>query len=322
MRQCAAPLRRARVRQGAAPHVEARDELQAAFAAPSARRPPRRRRTAAARGPLRRARRQPALELDVWLPEEAPDEPLPVIVFVHGGAWRTGLRDDLGPRFRTWRPGPFARLVRAGSAVVCPDHRLSGEAVFPAPLDDLGAALAWLRARAADLGIDAERVVAWGESAGGHLAALLALTAGPPLRGCVVRYGATDLTAAPPRTPEAGLLGAPAADAPHRAREAGPVARVTPGAPPFLILHGRGHGHPRHPGTGPGVGAGGGRRGGRFPDRRRGRSSVDRGGRGGRGTLLRLLPRLRAEPDGVIEAGMTTLPHPAAPRPTAPDGAR
>ncbi|MEV5518605.1 alpha/beta hydrolase, partial [Streptomyces flaveolus] len=155
------------------------------------------------------------LELDVWLPEEAPDEPLPVIVFVHGGAWRTGLRDDLGPRFRTWRPGPFARLARAGFAVVCPDYRLSGEAVFPAPLDDLGAALAWLRARAADLGIDAERVVAWGESAGGHLAALLALTAGPPLRGCVVWYGATDLTAAPPRTPEAGLLGAPAADAPH-----------------------------------------------------------------------------------------------------------
>ncbi|WP_225635566.1 alpha/beta hydrolase [Streptomyces solaniscabiei] len=180
------------------------------------------------------------LELDVWLPEEVPDGPPPVVVFVHGGAWRTGLRDDLGPRFRTWRPGPFARLARAGFAVVCPDYRLSGEAVFPAPLDDLGAALAWLRTRAADLGVDAERVVAWGESAGGHLAALLALTADPALRGCVVWYGATDLTAAPPGTPEAALLGAPAADAPGRAREASPVARVTPDAPPFLILHGDG----------------------------------------------------------------------------------
>ncbi|MEU9592117.1 alpha/beta hydrolase [Streptomyces sp. NPDC048193] len=178
------------------------------------------------------------LELDVWLPEETPGEPLPVVVFVHGGAWRTGLRDDPGPRFRTWRPGPFARLARAGFAVVCPDYRLSGEAVFPAPLHDLGAALEWLRTRAADLGIDPERVVAWGESAGGHLAALLALTTTPALRGCVVWYGATDLTAAPPHTPEAALLGGPAADAPERAREASPVARVRPGAPPFQILHG------------------------------------------------------------------------------------
>ncbi|WP_309141746.1 alpha/beta hydrolase [Streptomyces griseicoloratus] len=178
------------------------------------------------------------LELDLWLPGEPPATPPPVILFVHGGAWRTGLRDDLGPRFRTWRPGPFARLVRAGFAVAAADYRLSGEAVFPAQLDDLTEALAWLRTRAGDLGIDAGRVVPWGESAGGHLAALLALTASPTPRGCVVWYGATDLTAAPPRTPEAALLGAPAADVPDLARAASPVARVAPGAPPFLILHG------------------------------------------------------------------------------------
>ncbi|MGC9378885.1 alpha/beta hydrolase fold domain-containing protein [Streptomyces sp. MH13] len=179
------------------------------------------------------------LELDLWLPEEPAAGPPPVILFVHGGAWRTGLRDDLGPRFRDRRPGPFARLVRAGFAVACPDYRLSGEAAFPAPLDDLSAALVWLRTRAAELGVDADRVVAWGESAGGHLAALLALTAAPAaVRGCVVWYGPTDLTAAPPHTPEAALLGAPAADAPDRARSASPLARVAPGAPPFLILHG------------------------------------------------------------------------------------
>lgn len=74
------------------------------------------------------------LELDLWLPEQPPTAgPPPVILFVHGGAWRTGLRDDLGPRFRAWRPGPFARLAQAGFAVACPDYRLSGEAVFPAP---------------------------------------------------------------------------------------------------------------------------------------------------------------------------------------------
>jgi acetyl esterase/lipase len=179
------------------------------------------------------------LELDLWLPEEPAAGPPPVILFVHGGAWRTGLRDDLGPRFRAWRPGPFARLARAGFAVACPDYRLSGEAPFPAALDDLTEALAWLRTRAADLGVDAGRTVTWGESAGGHLAALLALTAGPPApRGCVVWYAPTDLTAATPHTPEAALLGAPAAEAPDLARAASPCARAAPGAPPFLILHG------------------------------------------------------------------------------------
>ncbi|MEU3660445.1 alpha/beta hydrolase [Streptomyces sp. NPDC032940] len=157
---------------------------------------------------------------------------------MHGGAWRSGLRDDLGPRFRAWRPGPFARLARAGFAVVCPDYRLSGEARFPAPLDDLHAALAWLRTRAGELGTDPGRTVVWGESAGGHLAALLALTADAPLRGCVVWYAPSDLTAASPHTPEAALLGAPAAEAPERARAASPVARAGRGAPPFLILHG------------------------------------------------------------------------------------
>lgn len=72
------------------------------------------------------------LTVGLWLPEETAG-PVPVVVFVHGGAWRTGLRDDLGPRFRHWHPGPFARLVRAGFAVACPDYRLSGEAPPPRP---------------------------------------------------------------------------------------------------------------------------------------------------------------------------------------------
>ncbi|MCE0448170.1 alpha/beta hydrolase [Streptomyces tricolor] len=126
---------------------------------------------------------------------------MPVVVFVHGGGWRTGLRDDLGPRFRHWRPGPFARLARSGPAVVCPDYRLSGEARHPAQLDDLRALLTWLRDRAGDLGLDPERVVLRGESAGGHLAALTALTtpqgtpAGRrPYAAASPWYAPTDLT--------------------------------------------------------------------------------------------------------------------------------
>ncbi|MEW2294213.1 alpha/beta hydrolase [Streptomyces sp. NPDC006743] len=192
------------------------------------------------------------LEADLWLPEAAAG-PVPVVVFVHGGAWRTGLRDDLGPRFRHWSPGPFARLVRAGFAVVCPDYRLSGEAVHPAQRDDLHTLLGWLHGRAADLGLDTGRTVLWGESAGGHLAALAALTAPggtATVRGCAVWYAPSDLTrifedraqgpggASDPTTFEALLIGEAPAAAPARARDAGPVAHVTPGAPPFLVLHG------------------------------------------------------------------------------------
>ncbi|MBK3645774.1 alpha/beta hydrolase [Streptomyces sp. MBT33] len=188
------------------------------------------------------------LEMDLWLPTETP-EPAPVVVFVHGGAWRTGLRDDLGPRFRHWRPGPFSRLVRAGFAVACPAYRLSGEVTHPGQLDDLSAALTWLHARSAELRLDCDRTVVWGESAGGHLAALLALTADDlPVRGCVTWYAPTDLARLPedqgaydatdPGTFEALLLGGALADLPERARDASPVSRVSPGAPPFLVLHG------------------------------------------------------------------------------------
>ncbi|MGW7241492.1 alpha/beta hydrolase fold domain-containing protein [Streptomyces sp. NPDC054804] len=138
------------------------------------------------------------LEMDLWLPAEVT-EPVPVVVFVHGGAWRTGLRDDLGPRFRGWAPSPFARLVRAGFAVASPDYRLSGEVTHPGQLHDLHTALTWLHTRSADLGVDSTRTVLWGESAGGHLAALAALTAGDRVerlvvRGCATWYAPTDLT--------------------------------------------------------------------------------------------------------------------------------
>ncbi|MGV9454602.1 alpha/beta hydrolase fold domain-containing protein [Streptomyces sp. NPDC003635] len=187
------------------------------------------------------------LELDLWLPDERHG-PLPVIVYLHGGGWRTGTRTEMGPRFRHWSPSPFARLARAGFAVASLDYRLTGEAVHPAQLEDVTAALAWLNARADELGLDPARTVTWGESAGAHLAALLALTT--PVSGCVAWYGPTDLTTLPdqsrpgaydpadPTTREALLIGAAIATAPERARAASPVSHVTADAPPFLILHG------------------------------------------------------------------------------------
>jgi len=201
------------------------------------------------------------LELDLVLPPES-DRPVPVVVFLHGGGWRLGSRHSAGPAYRSADPTPFEQVALAGVAVASVDYRLSGEAVWPAQLHDAKAAVRWLRRRAGELGIDPERVAAWGESAGGHLAALLGLTGGhPALEGAVgvtgpssrvsavaAWFAPTDLVGfaadtgadpADPTTREAQLLGAPPSTVPDRAAEASPVTHVSPTAPPVLLLHGR-----------------------------------------------------------------------------------
>jgi acetyl esterase/lipase len=197
------------------------------------------------------------LELDLYQPAERP---APVVVFVHGGGWRLGSRHSAGPAYSG--TSPFEAVARAGVAVASVDHRLSGEARWPAPLHDVKAAVRWLRNRAGELGVDPGRVYAWGESAGGHLAALLGLTADrPELEGDVgvtgpssavgavaAWYAPSDLPAlaadlgtdpVAADTREAQLLGAPLPTVPDLAAEASPVTHVSPGAPPFLLLHGR-----------------------------------------------------------------------------------
>ncbi|MGW2517632.1 alpha/beta hydrolase fold domain-containing protein [Streptomyces sp. NPDC001617] len=206
------------------------------------------------------------LLLDLHLPAAHPaGGPVPVVVFLHGGGWRTGSRARFGSAFEAWEVSPFDLLAAAGFAVVSIDYRLSAEAVFPAQLHDGKAALRWVREHAEELGLDAERVVLWGESAGGHLAALLGLTvcrpepetdhvvAGPyaGVVGVVDWYGPADLRtmqsqsrpdavtvpdAADSR--EAQLIGAPVPEAPRLAAEASPVTYVCSAAPPFLLAHG------------------------------------------------------------------------------------
>lgn len=183
------------------------------------------------------------LELDLHTP---PGGPAPLIVFVHGGGWRVGSRTMFCPTWRDWAPTPFQRLVDAGFAVASVDYRLSGEATFPAQLDDVLAALDWLRGRP---DVDADRMVLWGESAGGHLAALAGLRG--CVRGVVDWYGPADLRtlaeqarpdavarADEPGSREELLLGAPVARAGELATEASPVTHVHADAPPFHIAHG------------------------------------------------------------------------------------
>ena len=200
------------------------------------------------------------LEIDVWLPQGSED-PAPAVLFLHGGGWRAGSRHLAGPAFRGVLPSPFEQVARAGIAVASADYRLSGEAIWPAQLHDVKAAVRWLRARAGELGIDGERIAAWGESAGGHLAELLGLTTGDPaleghvgvtgpssrVSAVVAWYAPSDLAAMAtdtdtdpmdPDTREARLLGAPPPVVPDAAAQASPITHVSPGAPPFLLLHG------------------------------------------------------------------------------------
>ncbi|MDL4813648.1 alpha/beta hydrolase [Actinomadura opuntiae] len=178
------------------------------------------------------------LLLDLYLP---PVDGAPVVLFLHGGGWQRGTRRDFGREFADWRPSPFERIAEAGLAVASVDYRLSGEARYPAQLQDVRAAVGWLREHGGEHGFDGTRVVAWGESAGAHLGALAALT-GPGIAAVVGWYGVYDLSAMPepgdPSSRESRLLGSAVGGVPALAAEASPVAHVHAGAPPFQLWHG------------------------------------------------------------------------------------
>ena len=115
------------------------------------------------------------LRLDLYEPPGAPGSH-PLVVFIHGGGWMSGHTRHSGA-FEDW-PGVLASLAAKGYVVASVEYRLSGEAPFPAAIQDIKAAIRWLRAHAPQYGIDRQRVVVWGGSAGGQLAALAATSCG------------------------------------------------------------------------------------------------------------------------------------------------
>jgi acetyl esterase/lipase len=183
-----------------------------------------------------------ALELDLYRPGASDEQHRPLVVYVHGGGWRVSHRSRAPRETRSWDPGFFERLTDAGFAVAAPAYRFSGEARFPAQLDDVLAALRWLRDHAAELGVDADRTYLWGFSGGGALAALAGLVPGaPPVAGVVCAYAVTNLLALDHGATdsfEAHLLGGPIGEHVELARSASAVSHVHPGAPPFLLQHG------------------------------------------------------------------------------------
>jgi acetyl esterase/lipase len=203
------------------------------------------------------------LQLDLWVPDTAERPAL--VVWIHGGGWMFGDRRILP---ETFRPNQvFDALLDAGLAVASIDYRHALEAVFPAQLQDVKAAIRYLRAHGDELGIATERIGVIGESAGGHLAAMAALTAHRPdlegdhgvlgpssaVHAVVDWYGPADFTTMPRRTPPPHIaaklppeLIVPSEDQLTRGLEGAayddvsPITHVTPQAPPFLLVHGTG----------------------------------------------------------------------------------
>ena len=193
-----------------------------------------------------------AMRLDLYLPKNA-DKPLPLIIWIHGGAWMAGSKDA---------PSPALRFTTNGYAVAHVGYRLSQEATFPAQIHDCKAAVRWLRANASKYNLDPNKFIAWGGSAGGHLVALLGTTGGVAelkgdvndlkessrVQGVVDWFGPTDflrigdaesdLRHNAPDSPESKLIGGPLLENKDKAAKASPIAYVSKDAPPFLIING------------------------------------------------------------------------------------
>ena len=191
------------------------------------------------------------LRLDVYVPNNVNRPPL--IVYVHGGAWRADSKESL----------PLASLINQGFAVASVDYRLSPVAQFPAQIHDIKAAIRFLRAKQAEYGYDASVLTISGSSAGGHLAALVGVTNGnqelegdlgdyrdqsSDVQAIVDYYGASNfMTILNQSTPHGIgvrvpalqlLLGAQPEDNPELAKLASPLFQVDPSDPPLLLLHG------------------------------------------------------------------------------------
>jgi len=182
--------------------------------------------------------------LDLFRPAAAQEKLLPAVIFIHGGGWGGGNKEsyhDLA-----------ARVASHGYVCACVSYRLSGEAPFPAAVEDCKCGVRWLRAHAHAHRADPDRFAAWGHSAGGHLAAMVALTPGQfEGEGGWAGYSSAVQCALCFSTPfdltdtTQGLEGiirqfvGPAAEDPEKVRaQASPINYVAGKKTPFILFHG------------------------------------------------------------------------------------
>jgi len=190
-------------------------------------------------------------KLDLYLPQDGNH--LPLIINIHGGAFRAGSKEN----------GVPLDYLSRGYAVASINYRLSQHAVFPAQIEDCKAAARWLRAHASEYRIDPNHFAAWGSSAGGHLSAMLGTTGdvkefdvgenlavSSRVQAVVDYFGPTDflqmdahrlpngMVHDPTDSPESQLVGGPIQENKEKVARANPITYVTKNSPPFLICHG------------------------------------------------------------------------------------
>lgn len=193
-----------------------------------------------------------SLKLDLYLPMKSDLNP-PLVVWVHGGAWRRGARSSM----------PLKDLVKRGYAIASVDYRLTPVAPFPANVHDIKAAIRWLRANAGKYHYSSEKVAIAGASAGGHLAALVGTSNGhtvlegkvgknpdqsSDIAAIVSFYGAANLTTILHQSTPHGLgvrvpalqllLGGKPDEKTNLAKLASPYYQVNGAEPPLLLIHG------------------------------------------------------------------------------------
>lgn len=174
------------------------------------------------------------LTLDLYAPAKGGGAK-PLVIYVHGGGWMGGTSRNAAAYANF--PAVMADLASRGYVVASVNYRLGGEAKFPAATEDVDAAIRWLRAHAADYGIDKARVAIWGGSAGGQLAALAATDCSPAdgkaesdcVQAAAIWYGVFDIPALP--------NGGPPYFAGNGAK-ASAVTFLDAKDPPFLLIHG------------------------------------------------------------------------------------
>lgn len=204
-----------------------------------------------------------SLKLDIIRPRNPPKGPMPVVAYIHGGAWQAGSKDQV--------MYPSIELARRGFFSVSVEYRFSQVATFPAQIEDCKCAIRWLRAHAKEYNLDSTRIGVYGGSAGGHLVALLGTTGGykelegkggwekfsSRVQAVVDGFGPSDIlnmaedertdaasnrsaigNSDDARSPESRLIGGAVPEMKDQARKASPVTYVNRGAPPFLIIHG------------------------------------------------------------------------------------
>lgn len=207
-------------------------------------------------------------KVDLFLPKDQGPGPFPLVVWVHGGGWKGGDKSDIGRAEDIQMVQTKELMLSRGYAVAAPNYHLLPDTRFPQPMQDVAAAVRYLKAHGGELGIDPNRVALMGDSAGAHLAAMTALTpdradlqgtlgdtsTDAKVKAFVGYYGIYDLTARTRDQKEICGGGKPGAESSHgrligtdpdvpagheAAKTASPVTYAAADSPAVLLFSGR-----------------------------------------------------------------------------------